>query len=767
MKNRVFIALAIVLFAASGCNRDPNVAKKKYVESGNKYFERGKYKESLIMYKNAIRRDPLYGEAYYRAALAEIKLGRYVEAAGDLNRAVERQPDNVDAYVKLSNIYLNAYVQDRRNSKLILDELKSLSDRMSKHLPNTYDHTRLNGYISLFENDPKGALEDFQKANEMKPYQPDLVLVYMQTLAGTGRPEEAEKIGLEMISKDPSALTIYDALFVQYLRSKRVDEAERILKLKVEKNPKAADAYMQLAAHYYTLNQRPQMLATIERVASDAKQFPNGRLLAGDFFLRIRDYDLALQNYREGINQNPSDKAPYRKRMIDVLVKQNKTAEANQVVAELVKDSPKDNEAIALRAALMMLNGRREDMQKAVEDLQHVVKEVPTNPVFRYNLGRAQLAMGNADQARTQFEEAIKIRPDYILPRINLAQLLLQRRDFGRTVQLTNEILSYDPANVPARLLRSRGLMGLGEYKQAREDLAQTAKQFPNLAEARLQVAALDLQEGKVKEAEGVFRDLYSKSGDPRAMMGLVESLVRNGETPKAVAVLQEELAKTPDRTDYRVALGNIAMTTGDFSGAMSEYKKALEKAPKSPDLWLRMGEAQRRSGDTQSAAASFAKAKEFAPNNPDAYLQLALLHEMGGEREQARPMYEQVLRLQPNNPVALNNLAFMLADLGTDLDTALTMAQKAKQQNPNDGNISDTLGFIYIKKNLTDPAISIYRDLINKDPNRPLFRYHHALALAQKGDKPSAKRELEAALKGKPAKEEESKIRDLMAKLG
>jgi hypothetical protein len=40
-------------------------------------------------------------------------------------------------------------------------------------------------------------------------------------------------------------------------------------------------------------------------------------------------------------------------------------------------------------------------------------------------------------------------------------------------------------------------------------------------------------------------------------------------------------------------------------------------------------------------------------------------------------------------------------------------------------------------------------------------------MALFQKGDKVSAKRELEAALRAKPQKEEEAKIRDLMAKLG
>jgi Tfp pilus assembly protein PilF len=167
------------------------------------------------------------------------------------------------------------------------------------------------------------------------------------------------------------------------------------------------------------------------------------------------------------------------------------------------------------------------------------------------------------------------------------------------------------------------------------------------------------------------------------------------------------------------------------------------------------------------NAAENFKKAKEIAPNNVTAYVSLALLYDTNGQRTDARPLYEQILRLQPDNGIALNNLAFMLADNGSDLDQALTMAQKAKQQSPNNGDISDTLGWIYIKKNLPDSAIAIFRDLVKDQPERATYRYHFAMALYQKGDRASAKRECEAALKSKPSKDEEAKIRDLMAKLG
>ena len=765
--NKAVSTLLIALTLITACNRDPNVAKMKYVENGNRYFNNGKYKEALIMYRNALKRDMRFGEAYYRSALAELKLGRLGEAARDLQRAVELQPENLDAHTQMTNLFLNAYIADKKRGKQLLGELKSISDRMGQRFPKSYDDMRLKGYVALFEGDASKASEFFANANRIKPYQQDLVLVYMQTLGLLNRADEGEKLGYEMLAKNPGALPIYDALFMQYMRSKRLPEAENILKSKVEKNPKVADPYLQLAAHYYSMKARPEMMAVLQRLSANQTDFPQGELMVGDFFLRIRDLDLAASHYQEGIKRNPKDKHTYQKRLVEVLVKQNKKDEAQQLVADVLKEDPKDSEAIAIRASLSLLTGTREQLQSAINDLQTVVSRMPDNPVLRYNLGKALLAKGNAQAARVQFDEAIKLRPDYLLPRITLAQIFLQNREFGKVVQMTQEVLTYDANNLPARLLRSRALIGMGEVKQARTELMQTSSQFPDLPEARLQIAALDLQDKNFKSAEDSFQSLYSKFQDPRAFMGMIETNVAQGKTAEALRLLREELAKNPDRLEYRVAMANIAVTTKDYPTAISEYKKVLDKMPRSSDVWLRLGETYRRTGDFGNAAASFKKAQEIAPNNVIPYMQLAILYNTTGQGAQAKPLYEQVLKLQPENPVALNNLAFIMADAGDNLDQALTMAQRAKQQRPNDKDVSDTLGWIYIKKNLADSAIVIFRDLVKSDPERATYRYHYALALMQKGDKASAKKELEAALKTNPQKDEEGKIRDLMAKIG
>jgi Flp pilus assembly protein TadD len=179
------------------------------------------------------------------------------------------------------------------------------------------------------------------------------------------------------------------------------------------------------------------------------------------------------------------------------------------------------------------------------------------------------------------------------------------------------------------------------------------------------------------------------------------------------------------------------------------------------------LGEAKANGNDVNGAAEAFKKAKEVDPNNYLPVLELALLYNRSGRDEEARKAYEDVIKLQPDNVEALNNLAYLKAEQGIDLDQALAYAQRAQQKRPNDPNVVDTLALIYIHKNLTDDSVRMLRDLITKTPNNPTFHLHMALALYQKGDRPEAKKELETAMRNKPSDREQGKIKELLAKVG
>ena len=145
----------------------------------------------------------------------------------------------------------------------------------------------------------------------------------------------------------------------------------------------------------------------------------------------------------------------------------------------------------------------------------------------------------------------------------------------------------------------------------------------------------------------------------------------------------------------------------------------------------------------------------------------MALLYDRTGRPEQARREYEIVIQLQPENPTALNNLAYLEAEEGVDLNRALAHALRAQLKLPNDLDVQDTLALVYFRKNLTNESIRMLRDLVSRKPDSAPFHLHLALALYQKGDRPEAKRELESALRHQPSAREQNQIRELLAKVG
>ncbi len=68
-------------------------------------------------------------------------------------------------------------------------------------------------------------------------------------------------------------------------------------------------------------------------------------------------------------------------------------------------------------------------------------------------------------------------------------------------------------------------------------------------------------------------------------------------------------------------------------------------------------------------------------------------------------------MRLDPNMAVAKNNLAYLIADEGSNLDRALDLAQEAKAKLPDSGNVADTLGYVLLKKGIPEAAIGYLQE--------------------------------------------------------
>ncbi|MGB9604554.1 MAG: tetratricopeptide repeat protein [Bryobacteraceae bacterium] len=768
---RACCMLAVALLVGvSSCSRDPEVVKRKYLESGNRYFEKKQYKEASIMYRQALRRDPRYGEAYYRLALTQLRLNRVPEAVRSLRRAVELLPDRMEPKVQLGDLYLTGLAAtaptNTRQLEYLRGEIKSLAEQMP---PGSAHRRRLLGYYHLSRGEFQEAVAEFREAHRIEPFRPEFTLPLIETLFRTGQAEEAEKLARELLEKNRDLPGAYDVLYMHYARSNREAEAEAILKEKAKRLPNQAVVWLQLASYYHRLKKKQPMQAVLDHLTADLKTFPDAFQLVGDFYRVRGDLDNAARYYDLGIQRDPAHRVRYQKAKAQVLADQGQRAEALALLDEILRANPRDDEARTMRASLVIESGSPDELRKAVAELQAAVGRSPENVMVRYQLGRALLRQGLWDQARVQFEEAIKRRPAFVPARLALAEIQMARRDYAAALQSVRDLLQVDPGNLPAKLIRHAALVSAGNLAQARAELETTLKEHPGSREALLAMASLNLIERRYREAEEQFRKLNESAlpGDLRALIGWTETYAAQGRFDQAIAVLRNELARDPKRPAVRLALANALARAGRLDEAIAEYQGLIQLNPKAGDLYLRLGDVQRRKGDARAALASFQQAVELMPKEPAALLALALIQDQLNRPAESQQIYEKILQIQPDHPIALNNLAYLLAERGGDLDRALTLAQRARQKLPQDNNVADTLGWIYIKKNLPDNAIEIFRELTRKEPTNPTFHYHLGMALYQKGDRLAARQALQNALRNKPSADEAARIRELLGKVG
>jgi len=286
------------------------------------------------------------------------------------------------------------------------------------------------------------------------------------------------------------------------------------------------------------------------------------------------------------------------------------------------------------------------------------------------------------------------------------------------------------------------------------------------------QLGDVEQSVGNAKGAEAYYRKAYETNpANPQGLLALAQLAIAQEQPDRALKVIQAEIRKSPERLDLRLALVSTAQRLRRLEVATPELEwlatKVQPNSMQYAEVEARLAECSLLRKDLESALRQIEVARKLQPDNPQVLHDLGLIYDSLGRRQEARQAYEASLQFNKDDGVVLNNLAYLIAENSGDLDQALTFAQRAKQKMPNQLGFIDTIGWIYFKKNLPDNALEMFEDLVRKKPDEPIFRYHLALVLLQKGESLRARQELQAALASHPSVEENSKIREQLAKMG
>src|SRR5579872_7181591 len=147
------ILLTAALLACAACR----MSSADYVAKADRLAQDGKFAEALLLYQKAIQKDPKSGVAYYRAGLVLLKQQSYPAALNSFVNAIRLQPDNQDAKVQLSELYLAAYVTGAQHPPKLRGQIRDLADSLLASDVNSFQGLRLKGYLALVDRHYKDA----------------------------------------------------------------------------------------------------------------------------------------------------------------------------------------------------------------------------------------------------------------------------------------------------------------------------------------------------------------------------------------------------------------------------------------------------------------------------------------------------------------------------------------------------------------------------------------------------------------------------------
>jgi tetratricopeptide (TPR) repeat protein len=755
------IVLPSILLLA-GCR-----GANSYLEKGNAAFDRGQFDEASLNYRKAIQKDSSFGEAYNRAALAELKQNKVAEALQDFEQAVRLMPDNQAARTDLTNLMLGAYIGDPAHPKFLYDLLVQLSGKWLKRDPNSTEGLRIQGYLAMLERRPEDAVELFRRAHESHPRDEKIVDGLMDALFRANQPSEAERVGLDFLAIDKNAADIYDALFRMYVAAHRAADAENILTRKVDANPGENSYILQLAAFYAGAHKKPEMDRAMRKFLSNPGKDVKVHVEAGDFYASIGDLNGALDQYRAGTSANDKDKLLYQNRIARVLLLQKNRQQGLQVLNQTLTQYPDDPEARALRAALLVGEPGAGKPGEGIQDLRALLEKNPSDLFLKFLLARGLAESQNLSEARSRLLEIVKMRPQFLDAHVLLADIAFKQHDMLDTLQQAEAALEVDPENLRARMLRGSALLQQGNLDQAGAVLGSLSRQVPESVEVRLELAYVSLNKRNYAEAAAAFKKiLEAKPAEWRAVAGLVDTDLAQNHPEKAFARLEEELARSHGSPAVRYLLAATALRSGKYNIAIENFRELSNQTPNSIDALVQLANVYQLKGDVHNAIVTLEKAAVLQPKDPRPASLLPFLLESENRAQEAKQVVRHALTERPDDTDAMNNLAFLLAQTGDSLDEAVKLARKAVSKAPNNPAYLDTLGFVYLKRDQNDDALDIFANLIRKYPDDPACAYHTGMAWYQKGDRARAKTLLSHALDLRPAKDIESAATDLLSRV-
>jgi predicted Zn-dependent protease len=293
---------------------------------------------------------------------------------------------------------------------------------------------------------------------------------------------------------------------------------------------------------------------------------------------------------------------------------------------------------------------------------------------------------------------------------------------------------------------------------------------FGNNLSLRLRYAELLLQSGNLNEGKRLADELTASrvpNIERAANWMLAQMYAQIRMYDEAIAHGQKTLRLMPEAVNVQVFLAQQYLASGEPTLARRALERALRLSPENQDLIVLMTEILVRLDEREEAVALLDERLEQNPEDDRLRMRKTEVLIQSPDWRKAVSDTRTLLEKYPDNAGLKNNLAFLLARSGQDLDLALELVESLREQAEQNPVILDTFGYVLAAHGRHEEALEAYERALQQAGGNMTIRFHYAKSLAAVGRTDEALRQLEAVLMISPDFPQAEEARALQNEIG
>jgi tetratricopeptide (TPR) repeat protein len=291
------------------------------------------------------------------------------------------------------------------------------------------------------------------------------------------------------------------------------------------------------------------------------------------------------------------------------------------------------------RMAAASLHLHKNQIQKAIDELNSVYMRQPNNTMALYALGHCYERLGKESEAAEFYQDCLKFKSYLQLPAQRLAAIYFKNNQFEKTIYQYELLKNEYPDDIPTLVTLGHLYIAVAEYTKAIETFN----------------TAILINPG----------NFYNDDDE-------TDQLIADGKLYYALDHLDDLLQQQGDRPDLITKKADILSMLGANADAVSQYEEAIHLCPNFLEPIIKLGTQYLQLNDPGSAAKQFNRAVEINDQIVDAYIGLSTAYKLAGAISEAISTLSLAAAIQPNS-------SFLFAETAT-----LQFSERFRQTFPS-----------------------------------------------------------------------------------